>query len=176
MAPHRPHSPDELNDALEHIVYEIWKYRQSVKYYAQLLRFGDVAIEFRVLHHRILLDFFYSGPKHADNVLAQEYIADWTKRHDPKGQSWLDDYLRRCHTMLAHISVTRTAIARAGLEDWGDEWPRVEAHLNKIIIDFLRALSPERQELCSKWINKWSADRFPGGDALVGLAASAGLP
>ncbi len=175
MAKHRPHSPAELDDALEHLVYEVWKYRQSVKYCAQLWPFGDVAIEFRVLHHRVLLDFFFGSPIHRDNIVAREYVADWETSHDRRGQVWLAAYLTRCHTMLAHISVTRTEIARAGLKDWSDEWLTVEPHLDIVIVEFLRALSPRQQKICANWIKRWSAACYPGGDALVGLAASAGL-
>jgi hypothetical protein len=30
MASHKKHDPSDLDDALEHIVYEAWKYKQSV--------------------------------------------------------------------------------------------------------------------------------------------------
>ena len=102
------HSPTELSDALEHIMYEIWKYKQSVAEYDQILKAGgDAAIEFRVLHHRVLLEFFYGPLKHEENIVAWEYISSWQSTHDRAAVPWLDQYVIRCHTMLAHISTNR---------------------------------------------------------------------
>jgi hypothetical protein len=109
MTKHKQHDPQDLADGLEHIVYEMWKYRQSVAYYEQIAAIGgDAAIEFRVLHHRVLLEFFYPGKaKHEDNIVAWEYIADWDRTHDKTKLPWLELYMIRCHTMLAHVSKAR---------------------------------------------------------------------
>jgi hypothetical protein len=83
MANHHKHHPTDLADALEHVVFEIWKYRQAVAYYPQISHAGgDAALGFRVLHHRVLLEFFYGAPKHQDNILAWEYVDDWQQTHD----------------------------------------------------------------------------------------------
>jgi len=47
MATHRQHLAVELSDGLEHVIYEILKYKQSVADYSQIRRVGgDVVIEF----------------------------------------------------------------------------------------------------------------------------------
>ncbi len=166
------HSASDLHDALEHVVYEIWKYRQSVKYYHQILQAGgDAAIEFRVLHHRVLLEFFYGPHKHKDNIVAWEYIDDWRQTHDRTKLRWLDDYTTRCHTMLAHISTTRSKMAKSGLKSWGKDWSIVEAHLDQTISDFLGRLSKEHKKTCSQWIGAWLKGPHQGNDVLAGLVA-----
>ena len=158
---------------LEHVVYEMWKYKQSVAYYGPILQVGgDAAIEFRVLHHRVLLDFFYGEPKHQDNILAWEYIPGWRQTHDPKSQPWLSSYMTRCHTLLAHISKSRADIAKAGGKSWSRDWPVVEPHLDTVISDFLRGLTVSDKKICSDWVTRWSSGRYPGNDALKAIAAA----
>src|SRR5437763_6207963 len=92
MAKHSKHPAPELIDALEHVIYEIWKYKQSVVYYQSIVQVGgDAAIEFRVLHHRVLLEFFYVPSKHQDNIVAWEYIEDWQMNHNPARLAWLTE-------------------------------------------------------------------------------------
>jgi hypothetical protein len=154
MARHEHHSATELSDALEHVMYEIWKYKQSAADYNQIVQVGgDAAIEFRVLHHRVLLEFFYGPPKHRDNIVAWEYISTWQSTHDRADVSWLDPYVNRCHTMLAHISTSRADIAKRGLKAWGQEWQRVETHLDQTISDFLSGLSDDHKTVCLQWID-----------------------
>jgi hypothetical protein len=160
-----------LVDALEHITYEIWKFRQSVALYEALQRVGgDAAIEVRVLHHRVLLEFLYGPPKHEDNIVAWEYVPDWQQTHARVNVPWLDNYMRRCHTMLAHISTTRSEVMRLGLKSWGDEWQTVEPHLHHIIGEFLTAMSAGHRTVCLGWINGFVACNQPGGDTLMGMA------
>src|ERR1700704_395526 len=120
MAKHKQHSTAVLSDALEHVVYEIWKYKESVADFSQIrVVGGDAALEFRILHHRVLLEFFYGPAKHADNIVAWEYISTWRSSHNRANVPWLDEYVKRCHTMLAHISTTRDEITKHGLKNWG---------------------------------------------------------
>src|SRR5947207_3093968 len=105
---HKSHTPADLSDALEHVIYEIWKYKQAVADYNRIQQVGgDAALEFRVLHHRVLLEFFHGPAKHKQNIVASEYVADWDSSHARSRLSWLDAYMNRCHTMLAHISTHR---------------------------------------------------------------------
>jgi hypothetical protein len=174
MARHTKHGPDDLKDALEHVVYEIWKYKQSVTDYARIQAAGgDAAIEFRVLHHRVLLEFFYGSPKHEDNIFAWEYIDDWRKTHDSKKVPWLRGYMARCHTMLAHISTKRSEMAKRGLKDWGKDWQTVEPQLDKIILAFISGLSVGHKEIFRGWIKRWASTN-PGSRALSDLAAIIG--
>jgi hypothetical protein len=173
MARHRKHDSPDLHDALEHVMYEIWKYKQSIAYFAMIQQVGgDASIEFRVLHHRVLLEFFQGPAKHKDNIVAREYIDSWEQTHDPAKLPWLDDYMTRCHTMLAHISTTRSAIAKSGDKSWGRGWPGVEAHLDRVVVDFLRALSNDYKETCRQWLDKWLAGLHPGKDVLKELTAA----
>jgi hypothetical protein len=177
MPDHRKHDPPDLDDALEHVVYEMWKYRQSVADYQQILHAGgDAAIEFRVLHHRVLLEFFHGPAKHRDNIVAWEYIDDWQQTHEGASLPWLDDYMTRCHTMLAHISKTRTEMEKRGLKAWDKEWQTVEPHLDQTISAFLGRLSKGHRKTCLRWINQWSNGNHPGKNALKGLAAAIKLP
>jgi hypothetical protein len=170
MAKHKKHHPTVLVDALEHVVYEIWKHRQSIVYYPQILRAGgDAALEFRVLHHRVLLEFFYGPAKHADNIVAWEYIDDWKQTHDPNALPWLDEYMTRCHTLLAHISTTRSELAKRGLRDWTNDWQVADSHLNQTIRDFLGGLSQDHKTICHQWIRKWLKNNHRGNDVLAGL-------
>jgi hypothetical protein len=172
MARHQQHDPQKLDDALEHVIYEMWKYRQSVAYYGQILAAAsDAAIEFRVLHHRVLLEFFYGCPKHEDNIVAWEYINSWQQTHDPVAISWLESYMNRCHVMLAHVSNARTDMAKQGLKSWSGLWPIVEPHLDKTIRDFLRALSADHKTICSRWISAWSKPNVPYNSVLAELGA-----
>jgi hypothetical protein len=169
-AKHTKHDPANLNDALEHVVYEIWKYRQSAADYIQIMQAGgDAAIEFRVLHHRVLLEFFHGPAKHEDNIVAWEYIDDWQQTHDRTKIPWLDSYMTRCHTMLAHISTARSKMAKSGLKSWGNDWKIVEPHLDQAISDFLRGLSKEYQKICSQWIETWFRGHHPGNAVLKEL-------
>ena len=127
---------------------------------------GDAAIEFRVLHHRVLLEFFYGPPKHENNIVAWEYIDDWRKGHDPKMVQWLDDYMDRCHTMLAHISTSRSEMARQGLKSWGAAWPITEAHLDSIIPQFLAGLPPDYRADCRKQFNQILTGPYKGNGVL----------
>ena len=177
MARHKKHNSPDLVDALEHVVYEIWKHRQSVAYYPQILRVGgDAAIEFRVLHHRVLLEFFYGPAKHQDNIVAWEYIDDWQETHDGTKLLWLDDYMMRCHTLLAHISTTRTEMAKQGIRGWASEWQTVDPHLDQTTSDFLGGLSPDHKKICRQWITKWLNGNHTGNDVLVGLDTVIGTP
>ena len=177
MANHTKHDPPELNDALEHVVYEMWKYRQSVADYQKILHAGgDAAIEFRVLHHRVLLEFFYGPTRHRDNIVAWEFIDGWQSNHDGAALSWLDGYRTRYLTMLAHFSSTRTDMKKRGLKDWRDEWKVVELHLDQVNSDFLGGLSKDHKRICLKWVNEWLNGNHPGKDALKGLAVAIKLP
>jgi hypothetical protein len=169
MQNHKKHDEADLIDALEHVVYEIWKYKQSIAHYGQIQTVGgDAAIEFRVLHHRVLLEFFYGPPKHADNIVAWEYVADWQQTHPRGSVWWLDNYMKRCHTMLAHISKTRSEIAKLGLKSWND-WRTVEVHLDQTITAFLAALAKDHQDVCFRWIDKWLVECRPWSDVLMEL-------
>ena len=173
MPKHVQHDQADLDAALEHVIYEMWKYKESVAYYEPTLRVGgDAAIEFRVLHHRVLLDFFYGVAKHQDNILACEYIPGWRQTHDPKSQPRLSSYMTRCHTLLAHISKSREAIAKAGGKSWSKHWPVVEPHLDAVINDFLCGLTVSDKKICSDWITRWSTGSYPGNDPLNAIAAA----
>ena len=178
MALHqKTHDPSDLVDALEHVVYEIWKYKQSVAHYFEICAAGgDAAIEFRVLHHRILLEFFYEPPKHKDNIGACEYIEDWKCTHNRANLKWFKDYMTRCHTMLAHVSRARSEIAKRGQKAWDKEWQIVEPHLDETVRDFLGRLSAEHKQTCLEWIRRWSGGNYPGSDVLPTLIALIGQP
>jgi len=171
MTKHLKHDSSDLADALEHVAYEMWKYKQSVAHYAEILMAGgDAAIEFRVLHHRVLLEFFYGPAKHPDNILACEYIDDWPQTHQRTSLPWLDMYMTRCHTMLAHISTARSEMAKQGRKAWPKDWGQVEPQLDQTISDFLRTLSQEHKKMCLQWINTWLSGNYPQKDVLKGLA------
>ncbi len=172
MAKHKKHNLQDLADCLEHVVYEMWKYRQSVTYYERILQVaGDAALEFRVLHHRVLLEFFYDRKsKHEDNIVAWEYIEHWEQTHDSTNLPWFKSYITRCHTMLAHISKARTEMAKRGLKSWGADWEAVEPHLDSVIADFLNRLSEEHKTICRKWVNQWLNGPYGGRDVLTALA------
>ena len=171
MRKHKKHNPPDLEEGLEHIVYEIWKFRQSVAYYDSIRRVGgDAAIEFRVLHHRVLLEFFFGPPKHRDNIVAWEYIDDWEQRYDRSTLPWLDGYLKRCHTMLAHISKTRSDLAKNGSKDWGAEWELVEPFLNEVVADFLNGLDDHHRAICRQWVIRWLNGSHPGNEILKPLS------
>ena len=87
-------------------------------------------------------------------------------------QTWLDDYMTRCHTMLAHISTLRTEVAKRGLKSWGEQWRVVEPHLDGIIADFLRDLATEHRKICRVWIDRWLTGKFPGNDVLKIIASA----
>lgn len=170
MAKHTKHSTSELSEVLEHVMYEIWKYRQSAADYNQILQVGgDAAIEFRVLHHRVLLEFFHGPPKHRDNIVAWEYINTWQLTHERAKFLWLDAYVARCHTMLAHISTSRADIAKRGLKAWGREWRVVEPHLDRTISDFLGGLSVGHKMICLQWIDLWLKVSSPWSKVLTDL-------
>jgi hypothetical protein len=171
MAKHSKHAPDVLADALEHIVYEMWKYKQSIADFEKIRAAGsDAAIEFRVLHHRVLLEFFYAPPKHEDNIVAWEYIANWSQTHDRALLPWFGDYVNRCHTMLAHISKSRTDLKRRGLKDWASSFKEVEPHIDQTIADFLAALSGEHKAICRNWVSCWLNGPYPANAVLSELA------
>lgn len=177
MPAYTKHAPEDLNDALEHVIYEMWKYKQSVMLYEQISKAGgDAGIEFRVLHHRVLLEFFYGPRKHRNNIVAWEFIDDWASTHNRNSIPWLEAYMTRCHTMLAHISKTRTDMNKRNLKDWGVEWQIVEPHLDQTILEFLGGLSKDHKVTCLSWINRWSNGPYVGRGALTHLARLIRLP
>jgi predicted nuclease of predicted toxin-antitoxin system len=94
LTKHNQHDPRDLADALEHVMYKMWKYKQSVADYQQItVAGGDAAIEFRVLHHRVLLEFFFGPAKHPDNIVAWEYIPDWEREHSRGNLKWFKEYI-----------------------------------------------------------------------------------
>jgi hypothetical protein len=152
-------------------MYEIWKYRQSAADYYQILQVGgDAAIEFRVLHHRVLLEFFYGPPKHPNNIVAWEYIGTWQSTHDRAKIPWLDAYTHRCHTMLAHISTSWAEIAKQGMKDWRQEWQTVEPHLDQTISDFFGGISLDHKRICLYWVDLWLSVSRPWSNVLLELA------
>ena len=80
--------------------------------------------------------------------------------------------MTRCHTLLAHISKPRAAIAKAGGKSWSRDWPVVEPHLDTVISDFLRGLTVSDKKICSDWVTRWSSRPYPGNDALKAIAAA----
>ncbi len=170
MPAHTQHSQSDLNDALEHVAYELWKYKQSVMYYRQIM--GDAALDFRVLHHRVLLEFFYGPPKHINNIVAWEYVYDWQNTHPRGNILWLDQYMTRCHTMLAHISTERSRLSRSGLKAWDRDWDEVEPHLDKIIAHFLHGLPPDSKIVCHRWFHQFLTGPHVGKDVLHDLIAA----
>lgn len=177
MPTHTKHTPADLNDALEHVVYEMWKYKQSVADYGKIWDAGgDAALEFRVLHHRVLLEFFYGPAKHPDNIVAWEFIDDWQSTHDRSCLPWFDGYMQRCHTMLAHISKTRTDMAKRGNKAWNGEWQVVEPHLDQTISEFLSGLSADHKRTCLSWMQRWLNSNHPGNAALTGLVPLVKVP
>jgi hypothetical protein len=167
MSPHSRHTVSDLSDALQHVVYEMWKYQQSVVDYSKILEVGgDAAIEFRVLHHRVLLEFFYGPAKHRDNIVAWEFIDNWQSTHNRAGVVWLEDYMNRCHTLLAHVSTTRTELQKRGLKAWDRDWLVVEPHLDLTISDFLGGLSSDYRKICQDWVNRWINGNHQGMHAL----------
>jgi hypothetical protein len=174
---HTKHADSDLNDALEHVVYEIWKHRQSVESYSIISEVGgDASIEFRTLHHRVLLEFFYCPAKHPNNVVAWEFVDGWQSTQVGQAPIWLETYMTRCHTMLAHISTTRTEMAVRGLKPWGDDWKVVEPHLDLTISEFLRSLSPAHKTICLLWVKKWLSGSYPGKSSLSGLIPLLSVP
>ncbi len=80
--------------------------------------------------------------------------------------------MTRCHTLLAHISKSGAAIAKAGGKSWSRDWPVVEPHLDTVVNDFLRRLTVPDKKICSDWVRSWSSGPYPGNDALKAIAAA----
>ena len=168
-------SPELLADALEHVIYEIWKYNQSVGDYRNIVQTGgDAAMEFRVLHNWILLEFLYGSPEHLDRIVASDYIADWHLTHGRATKLWLDPYVDRCRTMLSPISISRVTKGKAGLRPWTQEWPDIEPYIDEAISEFLRGLSADHKTICRQWVDRWFRPGKPGGEALASLASALG--
>lgn len=88
----------------------------------------------------------------------------------------LGDYMRRCHTMLAHISTTRSEMERNGLKSWGSAWQFVEPHLDRTICDFPGGLAKHHKDICLKWVDAWANGSHPGNDVLASVAAMLRCP
>jgi hypothetical protein len=169
------HSAAVLVDALEHVTYEVWKYRQSVADYRKLVNAGaEVAVEFRALHNWSLLEFLFGPPRNADLIVASEYISDWQLTHDRAALPWLDPYVARCHTMLSPISTGRVAMGNAGLKHWNQHWPDIEPHIDRAISEFLNALSDHHKSICLQWIDRWFRPGAPGSKELMEIASALG--
>jgi hypothetical protein len=78
--------------------------------------------------------------------------------------------------MLAHISTTRSEMAKKGLKSWGNAWQVVEPHLDQTICDFLGGLAKDHKDTCLKWVDVWSNGSYPGNDVLASVAAILGRP
>jgi hypothetical protein len=175
MAKQVNHSATELNDALEHVMYEIWKHKQSVADYRNIVQVcGEAAVEFRVLHNWALLEFFYGPPRHSDRFVASEFISDWHPTHDRAALSWLDPYIDRCNTMLRPISTGRVAKGKTGLKHWNQDWPETEPYIDRAISEFLTGLSDDHKAICLKWIDRWFDPDRPGSAELADLAPALG--
>ena len=169
------HSADLLADALEHVAYEIWKYKHSVADYRKLVDAGaEVAVEFRVLHNWSLIEFFFGPPGNADRIVASEYIGGWQASHDRAMHPGLDAYVDRCHTMLSPISAGRVAMGKAGWKHWNQYWPDIDPHIDRLISEFLNALSDDHKSICLQWIDRWLRPGAPGSKELAELASALG--
>ena len=127
--------------AARHVVYEFRQFAHARVHYSELRGTLNphMALECRVLHHRILLEFFHFdlASRKQRNVLAADYADGWKTTRPP----WFKDYIQRCHRMLAHISLDRCDLDA----DWGSWWGAdpnqdVEGHLLCQIRVFLRDL------------------------------------
>ena len=169
------HSAVELADALEHVIYEIWKYKESIALYRKLVGIcGEAAVEFRVLHNWSLLEFFFGPPRQAGRIVASDYISDWDSTHDRAALAWLDPYVERCHTMLSPISTERVAMGNTGLKHWNQDWPEIDPHIDKSISEFLGGLSDEHKTICLKWTGHFLQPGKPGSMELAGLVTALG--
>ena len=98
-------------------------------------------------------------------------LEGWKQAHDITKVAGLSAYMKRCHTMLAHISKTRTEIARSGLKSWSNDWSIVEPHLDQLISDFLDGLSIHHKQICRHWVTTWLTGPYPCNDSLRDLVA-----
>ena len=134
----------ELERAAEHVVYEFRQFAHARVHFAKLRGTPnpDMALEFRVLHQRILLEFFHTtvDERRERNILAADYITGW----DATRPEWYRSYIERCHRLLAHISLDRSVLAKDWSPWWGsDPAQDVERHLLRQIQKFLKRLPGE---------------------------------
>jgi hypothetical protein len=68
-------------------------------------------VEVLLLHLRNLTDFYLSNPK-KDDVTANHYVSDWTRRDGGEDLEWLAEMSRSLNKRIAHITAYRRRVSK----------------------------------------------------------------
>ena len=110
-------SPEELQQASNHLFYEIWMFETL----AQTMALGiagrgnvinNSLLEAFAIHVRALIGFFYSESPRKDDIIADDFFTspnDWQKMR-PQKTELLDKAKKRADKEVAHLTYTRLDI------------------------------------------------------------------
>jgi hypothetical protein len=148
-------SPEELQQASNHLFYEIWMFETL----AQTMALGiagrgnvinNSLLEAFAIHVRALIGFFYSENPRKDDIIADDFftsLTGWQKIRPPKTKL-LDKAKKRADKEIAHLTYTRLDITP---EDKHWDFVQIYDDLQVLIKLFLKSIPVDL--LGSKWDN-----------------------
>ncbi len=134
------HSEETLKAMAGHVVYEqrMWDWaRQVVDVTPITSPEHNASVEAFLLHSRVLAEFFTARNPKPDDVVAADYVSDWTADDDIRA---LDQAQKSIHKRLAHLSTLRLDDSVQDQRVWSDNAIR----MNRTWVRFLESLSPDR--------------------------------
>jgi len=146
------YSPEELLKMVEHVAYEIGRFRWADQTLVQLRgenmsegQWHDAVLESWAVHLRILADFFYAAPRQ-DDVTAGHFIKGWQA---PAKSRLLAETERKADKQLAHLTLARAGEYGAGRKGW--QCGQVAAEIEECVSLFLKGLTPALKSEFAKW-------------------------
>jgi hypothetical protein len=136
-------SDGDLEKMAGHILYETRMLEWAIALLAD--NFDESAehnalVEVFLLHTRALTEFFASQPKRNDDVVASDYIDNWSPGVDGTA---LERALMATHKRWGHISLYR--LDEASLSNDINRWQENVEPVRRLWLRFFAALTPEQQ-------------------------------
>lgn len=101
----------------------------------------NVWVECLLLHTRSIAEFFNSKRKGPDDVIASDYVRDWTRWDGGVDLEWLNDMTTGTNKRTAHITAHRVRVPK---EDDGRGIDDVRQHVNGVWDRFRPRLTLEQ--------------------------------
>jgi hypothetical protein len=150
--PRKPRSDKELQEASNHLYYEVWMLASLAQAMASGIAnngwLKNALLESFVIHVRGVLDFIYNDTPQPDDVAAQDYF--------PSAEAWLNirpqlSELLRTAKGRAGKEIAHLTYARLDVTPDTKPWPFVEIakEVNVVISVFLKNVTIEN--LGSQW-------------------------
>jgi hypothetical protein len=136
--PRTPPKIDLSPYAEEHLLYEAQMFVMARSLKCARPSFEmNLQTEACALHLRNLYEFFYPADPYDDDVIAQDYAPDWSKKQPPR-TPLLKTARKRANKELAHLTTERKT-GTPKEKDW--DWNLLSTDLRAVVSAFI-ALNP----------------------------------